>query len=404
MLPHHEIIEKGVDRWFLKAIQSCLLLHFKVKVSHFPRNEVLPLLATPHPFGAPGRDSTPHLSIVCLHGVEDFLGLHDFTIPSHLRLKILKFHERSQMIQKILKHLRQLTSALCNSFFPSSTSRLMHVQCLWRERRPVIGVDHHWCLAIKCTWLSSEGTPILEGSRKCSPVILRDLIQIPDIPPCSNRAAPRTWSPPPAFFSPPTCRIVPLERMPRHGTSWETSRISYQPVSHSPITYLHLEEWSQCAHGETGNFQGKVPQSAQSWANLKLEFSLWSSGLMAIPKEAVTWGPELRWINCCPGRVDDNTAKLGDLEVLGFSPTTTTTTTNNHNQQQQNKTTILKNNNTTTPTTKWHNKQPPKIKDCWIFEISFNLFAVIDLATQGGIGSHRKTSLQNHGIIGMSIH
>lgn len=65
-------------------------------------------------------------------------------------------------------------------------------------------------------------------------------------------------------------------------------RISYQPVSHSPIAYLHLEEWPQCAHGETGNFQGKVPQSAQSSANLKLEFSLWSSGLMAIPKEAVT--------------------------------------------------------------------------------------------------------------------
>ena len=34
------------------------------------------------------------------------------------------------------------------------------------------------------------------------------------------------------------------------------------PASLPFIAYLHLEEWPQCAHGETGNFQGQVPQFA----------------------------------------------------------------------------------------------------------------------------------------------
>ena len=53
--------------WSLILKGSCLLLHFKVKVSHFPRNEVLlvSLHGTPHPFKGTrkGLHSTPLYSL-----------------------------------------------------------------------------------------------------------------------------------------------------------------------------------------------------------------------------------------------------------------------------------------------------------------------------------------------------
>ena len=128
-------------------------------------------------------------------------------------------------------------------------------------------------------------------SIKFWPMILWDLIQIPNIPPAVTGQRHgldlllQRFSHLPLVVSSRLNGCLDME------PAGKRRRISYQPVSYSPIAYLHLEEGPQCAHGETGNFQGKVPQSAQSNANLKLEFSLWSSGLIAILEEAVTWGP-----------------------------------------------------------------------------------------------------------------
>lgn len=104
--------------------------------------------------------------------------------------------------------------------------------------------------------------------------------------------------------------------------------------------------------------------SARSTANLKLKFSLWSSGLIAIPGKSCDLRP-LTLLN-------PFLSSWRELEVLGLwvppqQPQQQHHYANNKMAQQNNL---------------------PKIKDCWIFETSFNLFAVIDLAIQGGIGSH----------------
>ena len=226
----------------------------------------------------------------------------------------------------------------------------MHVQCLWRERRPVIGVDHHRCLAIKCTWLSSEGTPILEGSSKFWPMILWDLIQIPD--PTAVTGQPhgldlllQRFSHLPLVVSSRLNGCLDME------PAGKSPRISYQPVSHSSRTCT-WKNGCNAPMAKLATFNGRYLSQHNPTQILNLNFPC---------------GPSHSWGSCdlrpltllhqlLSWKGGSTTSQSLENWSKGFSSTTTTTTTNNHNQQQQNKTTILKNNNTTTPTTKWHNK------------------------------------------------